>query len=116
MKISVTARHFELTEALRDQVEQRLRRLERYHQRISHVDVTLTKEKREKRVEALAGVDGDVGIHAEARASDFGAALGRVSDKLARQLKRRHDRHRDHQAPRLGRDIVPQGVTGGDEE
>ena len=86
MKISVTARHFELTEALRDQVEQRLRRLERYHQRISP------------------------------RASDFGTALGRVSDKLARQLKRRHDRHRDHQAPRLGRDIAPQGVTGGDEE
>lgn len=116
MNISVTARHFVLTEALRDDVEQRLRRLERYHQRVSHVAVTLTEERREKRVEALAGVDGDIDIHAEARATDFRTALGRVSDKLARQLKRRHDRHRDHQAPRLGRDIVPEGTTGGEEE
>lgn len=116
MKISVTARHFELTEAMRDRVERRLRRLERYNHRISRLDVTLTEEKREKRVEALAAVDGDVDIYAEACADDFRTALSRVSDRLARQLKRRHDLRRDHQAPRLGRDIEPEGTTGGDEE
>lgn len=110
MKISMTARHFELSDALRQHVEGRLSRLDRYNQRTSRVEVTLTEEKREKRVEARAFVDGDYDIHAEAVADDFRTAVNKLSDKLARQLKRRRDRRVDHQAPRLNEEI-PTGET-----
>ena len=105
MKISMTARHFELSDGLREHVESRLSGLERYHQRTSRVEVTLTEEKREKRVEARAFLDGDYDIHAEAVADDFRTAVNRLSEKLARQLKRRRDRRLDHKAPRLGEEI-----------
>lgn len=116
MKISVTARHFEFNDSLRRHVEKRLARLARYDQRVSRVEITLTEEKRAKRVEALAAIAGDVDIHAEATAEDFRIAVNRVSDKLARQLKRRHDRRRDHQAPRLGQGIQFEEVVEGGEK
>ncbi len=112
MDVSVTARKFELNDSLRGFAEERLGRLKRYDPRLSRVDVTLTEESHGRRVEARAAIDGDVDVHAEATAEDFRMALNRVSDKLARQLKRRHDQRRDHQAPRLGRDIAPQETEG----
>jgi putative sigma-54 modulation protein len=113
MNISMTARHFDMSDALRKHVESRFSRLERFYQRISRLEVTLTDEKREKRVEALAAIDGDVDIHAEAVAGDFRTAVNRVYEKLARQLKRRHDLRRDHQAPRLNEEIEPQEAVEG---
>lgn len=115
MDISMTARHFELNDSLREHVQGRFSRLDRYNQRTSRVTVTLTEEKRQKRVEAIAAVDGDVDIHAEAVAEDFRTAVNRVSDKLVRQLKRRHERRRDHQAPRLNEEIQPQEAVEGSE-
>ncbi|UCF20491.1 MAG: ribosome-associated translation inhibitor RaiA [Gemmatimonadota bacterium] len=116
MKISMTARRFELSDALRKYVEDRLSGLSRYNLRMTRVEVTLTEEKREKRAEARAAVDGDVNIHAEATADDFRIAVDRLSDKLARQLKRRRDRRTDHQAPRLGEEIPSQGAAEGGEQ
>ncbi len=115
MKISMTARHFELNETLRQYVESRLSGLERYNPRASRVEITLTEEKREKRAEARAAVDGDIDIHAEATAEDFRSAVNKLSDKLARQLKRRRDRRTDHQAPRLGEEIEPEEALEGGE-
>ncbi|UCC74460.1 MAG: ribosome-associated translation inhibitor RaiA [Gemmatimonadota bacterium] len=115
MKINLTARRFELSDALRRHVEEQLARLDRYHNRTSRVEITLTEEKREKRVEARAFVDGDYDIHAEASAEDFRTAVNRLSEKLARQLKRRRDRRVDHQAPRLNEEIPAQETTEGSE-
>jgi len=115
MDISMTARHFELNDSLRDHVENRFSRLGRFNQRTSRVEVTLTEEKRRKRVEARAAVDGDIDIYAEAVADDFRTAVAKVSDKLIRQLKRRHERRRDHQAPRLNEEIQPEEVAEGSE-
>jgi ribosomal subunit interface protein len=115
MKINVTARHFELSDSLRSHVETQLASLSRYHSRTSRVEVTLTEEKREKRVEARAFLDGEYDIHAEAVAGDFRTAVNRLSDRLARQLKRRRDRRVDHQAPRLGEEIVTQEASEAEE-
>jgi putative sigma-54 modulation protein len=111
MKITITARHFDLSDPIRKHIENRLNGLDRYHQRMSRIEITLTDEKREKRVEARAAVDGDVDIHAEATADDFRTAINRVSEKLRRQLKRRRDRRTDHQAPRLGEEIQAADAT-----
>ena len=115
MKINLTARRFELSDALRRHCEDQLSRLDRYHQRTSRVEVTLTEEKREKRVEARAFVDGDYDIHAEAVAGDFRTAVNRLSEKLARQLKRRRDRRVNHKAPRLNEEIPAEEAAEGSE-
>lgn len=114
MEIKVTARKFELNDSLKEFLEKKLARLSRFNGKISHVDVTLTQEKSGSHVEALAVVGGAQDIHAEATTDDFLTAVNRVSDKLTRQLKRQQDQRRDHQAPRLGRDIVPEETVGQD--
>ena len=111
MDILVTARKFDLNDSLREYVERRLSRLERYDGRLVRVEVTLTQEKNRRRVEALAVIEGDVDVHAETTADQFRQALNKVSEKLTRQIKRRQDQRNDHQAPRLGRDIEPQQVA-----
>lgn len=110
VKILMTARHFDLSEPLKEYVERRLSRLQRYHTRLSRIEVTLTEEKIQKHVEARASIDGDVDLHAAAASDEFRTAVNRMTDKLARQLKRRHDRRREHQAPRLGRDIPAEEI------
>jgi putative sigma-54 modulation protein len=115
MNISMTARHFEMSDTLRQHVESRISKLDRFNQKLSRVGLTLTCENRDKRVEARAALDGDVDLYAEAVAEDFRTAVNKVSDKLARQLKRRHDRLRDHQAPRLNEEIQPEEAVEGSE-
>jgi putative sigma-54 modulation protein len=115
MNISMTARRFEMSDTLREHVESRFSKLDRFNQRASRVELTLTDEKRDKRAEARVGLDGDIDIFAEAVAEDFRTAVNMVAEKLARQLKRRHDRRRDHQAPRLNEEIQPQEATEGSE-
>ena len=107
MEILVTARKFELDDSLREHVHRRLGRLERFNSKLARVEVALTDEKHGRQVEALAVLDRDVDLHAEAIAEDFRTAINKVSDRLMRQLKRRHQLNSDHQAPRLGRDIEP---------
>lgn len=114
MDVMVTARKFELSDSLREFVDRRLRRLERYNGRVVRVEVTLTQEKNRRRVEALAVIEGDVDVHAETTADDFQQAINKASEKLTRQLKRRQDQRSDHQSPRLGRDIEPQEVVEGE--
>ena len=47
MDIAMTARHFELNDSLRQHVQSRFSRLDRYYGRTSRVEVTLTEEKRQ---------------------------------------------------------------------
>ena len=116
MDVLITARHFDIAPGLRDHVDRQLRRLVRYDGRLARVEVTLLEERREKRVEARASIDGDVDLYAVGSARDFRSAADRMVDRLARQVKRRHGRRIDHQAPRLGRDIPPERVGPDDEE
>lgn len=107
MDVLLTARHFDLSDSLREYTERRLRRLHKFNGRLSRLEVTLVEEKREKRIEARGSIEGDADVYAEAGGQDFRTAVNRVTGKLERQLKRRHARRREHQGPRLGEDIPP---------
>ncbi len=97
MQVIIAARQFELRDGLRELVEDRLERLERFEPRVTRAEVTLLEEKNHCEVEALLKVDRVAPIHARARARDFRTALDRLVDKLSRQLRRHRSRRRDHQ-------------------
>ncbi len=101
MRIQITARHTDLSEAVRRRAEERLARLTRFEPRLSAVEVVFEEQKQVHRVEAILHVDGVEPLVASSEDTDAKAALDRLTDKLSRRLRRRHDRSRDHQAEAL---------------
>lgn len=111
MQVIVSARHFDVTDELREVVESRFAKLVRYEPRVSRAEVTLLEEKNRCEVEASVSVDGGGPMHAHGEAEDFRTAVDRAVERLERQLKRHRSRRRDHQAvPR--EEMLPE-ETGG---
>ena len=95
MQVIVSARNCDLTDALRDVVERRFDRLERYEPRATRAEVRLVEEKGGCKVDASINIDGSGNVHASAAASDPRTAVDRTVEKLARQLRKNHSRRRD---------------------
>ena len=102
MQLIVAARHFDLSDALRQHVHEQFGSLDKYESRVSRVEVTLLEEKNRRDVEVLCSVDGSGNVHAEAQAGDFRTAIDQARDRLVRQLKKIRSQHRDHQGPEDG--------------
>ena len=89
MKFSIRGEHLEVTEALRDYVEKKLRRLEKYFEAplTSEVYVTLSVIKGMQAVEVTIPLAGAM-LRAEERNNDMYASIDLVVDKLERQIRK----------------------------
>ncbi|GGJ73640.1 ribosome hibernation promotion factor [Deinococcus aquiradiocola] len=88
----LAGRNVEVTEALRDYVENKLTRLDRYSSQITDARVTLTVRDvrdagRRNRVEVQLNVPHGI-IRAEEHHADMYAAIDHASDVLERQLRK----------------------------
>ena len=84
MQIIISGRQVDLAESLREHVEERFRRLERFDGDISRIEVTLREEKNRCRIEANLSVDRRAPIHAHAESTDFRSAVDRCSSFAAK--------------------------------
>jgi putative sigma-54 modulation protein len=120
MQINVTFRNLDHSEELRDYVEAKLQKLEKYSDGPMDVNVVLRSEKFRNNVEVV--VSGD-GIRAAAREvqDDMKAAIDLVSDKIERQLKKFRDKQkkrRNHSSSRkenVGATVVSDDSGGYDD-
>ncbi|WP_195573579.1 ribosome hibernation-promoting factor, HPF/YfiA family [Paenibacillus sp. 1001270B_150601_E10] len=89
MKFSIRGQNIEVTEALRDHVEKKLDRLERYFEAppTSDVNVTLSVTKDRHRVEVTILLPGLI-LRAEDASRDMYASVDAVVDKLERQIRK----------------------------
>jgi putative sigma-54 modulation protein len=101
MQTTITARHFELTDQLKEYVARKAEKLERYSHYIMNLELTLTKGS------PLEDVEGKVHLkheHLSARSQSKDLLLGisEVLDKLLTQMKRHDEKMRDRKkvAPR----------------
>lgn len=85
MQVNITGHHVELTDPLRDYVQEKLARLERHYDNITNVQVTLSVEKERRSAACTLHVAG-AELHAEATDNDMYAAIDAMTDKLDRQL------------------------------
>jgi putative sigma-54 modulation protein len=95
MQITITGHQLEITEALRDYVNNKFSRLERHFDKITSIRVTMGVEKIKQIVDAtilIAGGD----VVAQAEHEDMYAAIDLLVDKLDRQLLK-------HKEKQLGR-------------
>jgi putative sigma-54 modulation protein len=87
MKIRITSRHQKLAPKMKDYVEEKLERLERYYDRIIDCDVIFDKEKTAEKVEVNIKVYSTV-INVKAKDPDVTKAVDLCMDKLEVQLKK----------------------------
>jgi ribosome hibernation promoting factor len=88
MNIIVSGRHLEITPALKNYAEEKLKKFERYLSDISEAVVTLSIEKKYRhKAEVLIKVNGYL-IQAEGVTGEIYSSIDEVSDKLERQVKK----------------------------
>jgi putative sigma-54 modulation protein len=95
MELTVTGRHVEVTQPMREYVKNKLDRLSRHFDHVLDVKVILGVEKLKQTAEGTLNLSGKT-LHAEAQGQDAYAAIDALADKLDAQIKKHKERVTDH--------------------
>ena len=87
MNIKVVGKNIEITGAIREYIEKRLERLEKFEADQTEVTVVCSVEREEQIVEIQINQNGDF-IRVEERNTDLYASIDLVTDKAERQLRK----------------------------
>jgi len=97
MKIRTTARHFELTDNLRQFAENEIKRLEKYFDHIIDTHLTMSVEKSRQTAELSVKVYGTTLI-SKAKAFDMYVSVEQVITKMETQIKKYKAKLKDKKA------------------
>lgn len=106
MRITTTARHFELTPALQEHIEEGLEKLRRYFDPLLTGHVTLTVEKHDHVAEISLHANG-VDFNGHGKSEDMYVSVDLAVDKLERQLKKYKGKVRSHK----GKTSLSEGLS-----
>ncbi|MCM2319769.1 MAG: ribosome-associated translation inhibitor RaiA, partial [Pseudomonas sp.] len=84
-QVNISGQHLEVTDTLRDYINEKLERLARHFDKITNVQVIMQVEKLQQKIEATLHVAGGE-VVANAEHTDMYAAIDLLADKLDRQL------------------------------
>jgi len=87
MKITISGKNIEVTDALRDVTEKKLSKLEKYFQQDVAVDVTLSVERNRQIIEVTIPFSG-ARLRAEESTDDMYGSIDNVIDVLERQIRK----------------------------
>ena len=87
MRITITGRNIELTQGLKDAVEEKLNKLEKYFTPDTDVNVTLSVEKERQKIEVTIPMKGNI-IRSEQVSNDMYVSIDLVEEVIERQLKK----------------------------
>jgi putative sigma-54 modulation protein len=100
MNLHLTGHHVEITPAIREYVTAKLARINRHFDHVIDVNVIMTVEKLDQKIEANVHLSGK-DIHVQVNNADMYAAIDGLMDKLDRQVLK----HKERFQPRH-----PQGI------
>lgn len=95
MQVTVTGRHLEITDAIRDYAREKTARLPRYYDRVQAVDVVADKLDPGFAVEMRVTADHHEPFIAKAQGADLYACIDAANDKIERQLADHKDKLRN---------------------
>ncbi|MBE0493586.1 MAG: ribosome-associated translation inhibitor RaiA [Thiomicrospira sp.] len=95
MQINITGHHVDLTDALRDYVQEKLTKIARHFDHVTNVHVILTVEKQGQKAEATVHVSGQ-DLFAQNETQDMYASIDGLVDKLDRQIIKHKEKISDH--------------------
>ncbi len=95
MQISITARHFELTQAIRDHVENACKKLTKYFDHIINIHVTLAWENNRNICEMSLHASR-YGLQSQCEENDMYLAIDNTIDKIEAQIKKLKEKVTHH--------------------
>ncbi len=95
MQISVTGHHVDVTDSLKNYVEEKISKLKRHFDNVTDIHVILTVEKLQQKAEATVQVSG-AKLFAEDTQEDMYAAIDSMVDKLDRQIIKHKEKLNNH--------------------
>ena len=95
MQVSLSGHHVDITDSMRNYVNEKIARLDRHFDQALDIHVVLTVEKLRHRAEATLHVSGG-NLHADDVREDMYAAIDGLVDKLDRQGKKHKEKMKDH--------------------
>jgi putative sigma-54 modulation protein len=95
MQVSVTGHHVEVTDSLRNYVEEKIGKLKRHFDNVTDVHVILTVEKLEQKAEATVQISG-AKLFANDVQGDMYQAIDNMVDKLDRQIIKHKEKKGSH--------------------
>lgn len=87
MRYTISGKNIDITPGLRDAVESKIGKLERYFAKDTEVIVTLSVEKGRQKIEVTIPVKGSI-IRAEQDSNDMYVSIDLVEEIIERQLKK----------------------------
>tara|TARA_R110000796_G_scaffold58079_7_gene133951 strand:+ start:25767 stop:26060 length:294 start_codon:yes stop_codon:yes gene_type:complete len=95
MQLNLTGRHVDITDSLRDYVNNKFAKLQRHSDHITNVHVILDVEKLSQKAEATIFVSG-AELFASTEHQDMYAAIDSLIDKLDRQVIKHKEKFARH--------------------
>jgi putative sigma-54 modulation protein len=114
MQITVTGRHFEITDALRQRIENKIHKLDRYLDGITDVHVILSVEKHRHIAEIILQANGN-SIRSLEETHDMYLAVDTVIDKVERQIRRQKRKGTDRKTRFIAKEpemVADEGIVG----
>jgi putative sigma-54 modulation protein len=102
MNLHLTGHHVDITPAIREYVVGKLERINRHFDHVIDVNVIMTVEKLDQKIEANVHLSGK-DIHVHANDGDMYAAIDDLVDKLDRQILKHKERFSVRHAPGIKR-------------
>jgi len=109
MRVQIVTRNCDVSAPVLARTEEQIERLKKFDPRLASAEVVFLEERHLKRVEAVLSLDGDEPAVAHGEGNEFRPALDQLVERLSKILRRRRDRMRDHQGPKLS-EVVDGGV------
>ena len=100
MKVNITARHLELTPALKEYAQKKLEQVKKHTRKITTAHIILNVEKDRHIAEVVLGVAKSK-INAKTVAGDMYASIDLVMSKIVKQLRKHLDKIKEH------KDVLP---------
>ena len=91
MNIEITARHFTASDKLKELVNEKIMKIEKFNSGIMNCHVILTKENSGENVEINAHIRGHY-FSAHESADIFEKSLANAVEKISIQIKKQHER------------------------
>ncbi len=95
MQINLSGHHVEITDSMRNYVNEKIEKLDRHFDHALDIHVVLTVEKLRHKAEATLHVSGN-SLHADSVQEDMYAAIDGLVDKLDRQGKKHKEKLKNH--------------------
>ena len=116
MRITITGRNIELTDGIKEAVNDKLSKLEKYFKPDTDVFVTLSVEKERQKIEITIPMKGNI-VRAEQVSDDMYVSIDLVEEIIERQLRKYKNKIVDQQqsAVSLSKAFVEEEIEDDDE-